>query len=137
MPPSQQRQKLAEETQYRCGYCLLQERVSGIPLTIEHVVPKVRGGSDHQANLWLSCRTCNEKKGIRVEAVDPVTGATVPLFNPRTEKWDTHFRWSTDGTEMIGETPTGRATVVALDLNEELRVRARRIWVLAGWHPAQ
>jgi hypothetical protein len=34
-----------------------------------------------------------------------------------------------------GISPTGRATVVALRMNNEHLVRARRRWVLAGWHP--
>lgn len=135
MPSHLQRTRIAEAAQYRCGYCLLQERVSGIALSIEHIIPKAQGGSDDDANLWLSCRTCNEKKGVRTEAVDPVTTTPVPLFNPRTQAWDDHFYWSAEGTQIVGKTPIGRAAVVALDLNDELRVRARWIWVRAGWHP--
>lgn len=110
MPPSSQRQKLAEEAQFRCGYCLLQERVSGVQLTVEHIMPKARGGTDAESNLRLSCRTCNEKKGIRTEAIDPMTGVVAPIFNRRLQQWDAHFQWSTDSTEIIGITPTGRAT---------------------------
>jgi hypothetical protein len=131
------RQRIVEQAQYRCGYCLTQEVVSGIPLTLEHIIPKAEGGQDVEENLWLSCRLCNEAKGILTEAVDPETGATVPLFNPRTQAWAEHFTWSEDGTRIIGQTPTGRATVVALSLNSELRVLARAIWVEAGWHPPE
>jgi len=59
--PREQRRRIAEEAQYRCGYCQTQEVVSGIPLTIEHLTPKAKGGSDDNENLWLSCRLCNEK----------------------------------------------------------------------------
>ena len=102
---------------------------------VEHLVSKAHGGSGDDENLWLSCRTCNEKKGIQTQAIDPETGDHVPLFNPRIEQWGTHFRWNSDGTQVIGLTPVGRATVAALALNDELRVRSRRIWVLCGWHP--
>ena len=71
------------------------------------------------------------------EAVDPETGISVPLFNPRTQIWAEHFSWSEDGTSIIGQTPTGRATIVALSLNRELRVRARALWVEVGWHPPE
>lgn len=136
MPPSKElRQRLAEEARYRCGYCLTQEVVSGIPLTLEHIIPKARGGKDDEDNLWLSCRLCNEAKGVLIEAVDPQTDESVPLFNPRTQVWTDHFAWSEDGTQVIGQTPVGRATVATLSLNSELRVRARSIWVEAGWHP--
>jgi len=59
--------------------------VSGIPLTVEHITPKAKGGNDDDENLWLSCRLCNEKKGILIEAIDPEIGDVVSLFNPRTQ----------------------------------------------------
>ncbi|MCZ7571035.1 MAG: HNH endonuclease [Ardenticatenaceae bacterium] len=129
------RQRIAKEAGDRYGYCQTQEVVSGIPLTLEHIISKVRGGQDNEENLWLSCRLCNESKGKRIEAVDPKTGESVPLYNPRTQDWATHFAWSEDGTQIIGQTAVGRATVEALSLNDDLRVRARAIWVEAGYHP--
>jgi len=131
------RQRIAEQAHHRCGYCLTQEVVSGIPLTLEHIIPKAEGGQDVEENLWLSCRLCNEAKGVLTEAIDPQTGVTVPLFNPRTQVWAEHFTWSEDGTRIFGQTSTGRATVAALSLNSELRVLARAIWVEAGWHPPE
>jgi 5-methylcytosine-specific restriction endonuclease McrA len=85
------RQRVAERAQHRCGYCLTQEIVSGIPLTLEHIIPKAKGGPTVEENLWLSCRLCNEAKGVLTEVVDPQTGVTAPLFNPRTQVWAEHF----------------------------------------------
>ena len=104
---------------------------------IEHIIPLVHGGSSDAANLWLACAWCNSYKGAQTSAVDPVTGAEAPLFNPRTQQWHDHFRWSDDGVHIIGLTPTGRATVVALRLNNEFIVPSRRLWIRAGWHPPQ
>jgi len=129
------RQQVAAQARYRCGYCQTQEEVSGIPLTIEHIEPKAQGGQDDEANLWLSCRLCNEAKGVRLEAADTLTGSTVPLYNPRTQNWTEHFVWDNEGTSVVGLTPIGRATVSVLSLNSDLRVRARAIWVQAGYHP--
>lgn len=131
------RQRVAEQARYRCSYCLTQEVVSGVPLTVEHIVPQAKGGQTTEENLWLSCRLCNEAKGVLTEAFDPESNATVPLFNPRTQVWAEHFTWSDDGAQVIGKTPPGRATVVALSLNSELHMRARAIWVEAGWHPPE
>jgi len=78
---------------------------------------------------------CNNYKGTQTQAPDPASGERVPLFNPRTQNWHEHFRWSDDGTEISGLTPTGRATVVALKLNRSPLLRARRRWVKASWHP--
>ncbi len=128
------RRRIAEQAGHRCGYCLTQEVVSGVPLTLEHIVPRAKGGQNTEENLWLSCRLCNEAKGVQTEALDPQTGESAPLFNPRTQDWTEHFARAEAGTHVIGQTPTGRATVAALDLNHEFRVRARAIWVEAGWH---
>lgn len=131
------RQRIVQQARARCGYCLTQEIVSGIPLTLEHLLPKAKGGGDLEENLWLSCRLCNEAKGVLTEALDPETGEVVPLFNPRTQRWTDHFTWDQTGTHIIGKTPIGRAPVVALSLNCELRVLARALWVEAGWHPPE
>jgi hypothetical protein len=130
-----QRRQIAEEAKYRCGYCQTQEVVSGIPLTVEHIIPKAKGGSDDNANLWLSCRLCNEKKGTLIEAMNPEAGDLVSLFNPRTQTWVDHFIWSEDSIRIIPKTAVGRTTIDVLSLNDELRVRSRAIWVKAGYHP--
>jgi hypothetical protein len=129
------RERIAAQAKHRCGYCQTQEVVSGIPLTLEHLIAKGVGGPDEEENLWLSCRLCNEAKRMLSEAVDPQSGERVPLFNPRTQEWKTHFAWSGDGTRIVGRTASGRATVEALYLNSEFRVRSRAIWVEAGYHP--
>jgi hypothetical protein len=61
----------------------------------------------------------------------------VRLFNPRRQRWKRHFRWSEDGALIIGRTICGRATVVALNLNNLVAVTVRRNWIIAGWHPPQ
>ncbi len=43
----------------QCAYC----GKTKIPLEIEHIIPKSRGGSNRVSNLMLSCQHCNQKKG--------------------------------------------------------------------------
>jgi len=131
------RERVAAEARYRCGYCQTQQAVVGIPLHVEHIIPEAAGGSSEIDNLWLACAVCNNYKGTQTHAPDPASGDLVPLFNPRTQTWHDHLAWSQDGTEVLGLTPTGRATVVALKLNQPFMLRARRRWVRAGWHPPQ
>ncbi len=133
--PPKLRRLVAQDARYRCGYCLTAQRIIGRPMVIDHLLPESRGGSTVRENLWLACRRCNEFKGDRTHAVDPLTGATAPLFNPRVQSWAVHFTWSKDSTEIIGLTATGRATVVALRLNNDEIIAARSLWVQAGWHP--
>ncbi len=129
------REKVRQQAGNRCGYCLAyQEFVLGV-LEMEHIVPVAAGGSDDEENLWLACRACNNAKGTKMEGLDPLTRRHVPLFNPRRQSWWEHFRWSASGVEIIGITPTGRATVIALDLNNVISLMVRRNWVRADWHP--
>lgn len=129
------REKLAQITNNRCGYCLTQQVVSGIPLTLEHIIPQSKGGQTIESNLWLSCRLCNESKSILTEFLDLESGSIVPLFNPQSQTWSTHFAWNEEGTHIVGLTAVGRATIEALDLNSQFRTHSRAIWVEAGWHP--
>ena len=121
-----------------CGFVWLRVASCGFVeeiLFLEHLVALALGGRTIEENLWLACRPCNAAKQDRIEAIDPLTQQLVPLFNPRTQGWDEHFRWNKDHTEIEGLTPEGRATVPALRLNDPIRVRARRLWVNAGWWP--
>ena len=133
--PAALRELVTQSAHRRCGYCLTQEIVVGAPMEIEHIIPEALGGLTVEENLWIACSLCNEHKGSRVAARDPLTGETVALFHPRRQVWAEHLAWSTDGTRLMGRTPTGRATIVALSLNRLALVRSRRVWARAGWHP--
>lgn len=129
------RDRVAAEAGYRCGYCLTDQRVSGAQMHIEHLIPRAMGGCSKPYNLWLSCAWCNSYKGTQIEAIDPDSGRLAALFNPRTQCWSEHFAWSEDGIRIFGLTASGRATVDALRMNNPYIVPARRLWVVAGWHP--
>jgi len=133
--PEDLKRKIREQARDRCGYCRsLQKYVLGA-LEIDHIVPKAKGGTDAEDNLWLACRLCNSYKGTQINGLDPETGRNVQLFNPRRQQWSRHFSWSKDGTRIIGKTSCGRATVVALQLNNLVAITVRQQWVIAGWHP--
>jgi 5-methylcytosine-specific restriction endonuclease McrA len=55
------REYLLEKWQRRCAYC----GAKNVPLEIEHVIPKSKGGSNRASNLTLACHDCNERKGNR------------------------------------------------------------------------
>jgi 5-methylcytosine-specific restriction endonuclease McrA len=104
-------------------------------MEVDHLIPEARGGSTAESNLWLACPDCNGAKGDRTTALDPTTGEMVSLFNPRRDRWSEHFSWTEDGGTIVGRTPIGRATVLALRMNRPLVVRARRLWARIGVHP--
>lgn len=55
------REYLLEKWQRRCAYC----DVEGVPLQIEHIVSRARGGSNRVSNLTLACAGCNSAKGAQ------------------------------------------------------------------------
>jgi hypothetical protein len=71
------------------------------------------------------------------ESAEPRTGHAVRIFNPRTDIWHEHFRWSRDSSHVMGRTAIGRATIQRLRLNRPPLVLARRIWARHGLHPAE
>lgn len=132
---AQQKKAVAERAGYCCEYCRSQLRFSPDPFSVEHIVPRTAGGVDDMDNLALACQGCNNRKYTSVEAVDPVTGRTVPLYHPRQRHWSEHFVWSDDSSLILGITPTGRATVDKLQLNREGVVNLRRVLRTVGDHP--
>jgi HNH endonuclease len=135
--PIEIERRVRSSAQNRCGYCLSPQRLVMARLEIDHIIPLSAGGSDEESNLWLSCPICNRHKSNKIIAVDPETGESYPLFNPRTQNWSEHFHWSDNGVQIFGKTPIGRATVVALHLsNDPDALEVRSYWVLAGWHPS-
>ncbi len=99
---------------------------------LEHIDPQ---GGNQLDNLCLACPSCNLSKAKATSAIDPETGQTVPLFNPRQQIWHEHFKWDDDGVMILAKTPVGRATAVRLKLNIDRVVTARKVWVKAGEHP--
>lgn len=53
------REYLLEKFGRKCCYC----GKENIPLEIEHIIPKSRGGTNRIDNLCLACHECNQKKG--------------------------------------------------------------------------
>ena len=129
------RQQVRAEAGHRCEYCKTSSRLIGMPLTIDHVLPRSLGGDDARRNLAAACYRCNEFKGGKTHASDPATGLLVPLFDPRSQSWEEHFEWVNGGTHIAGLTPTGRASVIALRVNNDWLVEARALWIESGWHP--
>jgi hypothetical protein len=135
--PDALRARVRAQAENRRGYCLARQEYVPWVLELDHIVPKSKGGTDDEENLWLACHSCNLFKGDQTHGRDPLTGRRVRLFNPRRQQWKQHFRWSDDGAFIIGRTAYGRATVAALNLSNLVAVTVRRNWIAAGWHPPE
>ena len=136
---SSTRHVVRERANLRCEYCHADERWQFVRFTLDHVLPKSVGGSDDADNLALACRNCNERRGNRIEGRDPETSEVVLLFKPRRDIWAEHFVWDVERIRIVGLTPTGRATVEMLDLNDDRHDSAilciRQRDVSDGYHP--
>jgi len=124
MAPSR-RASVQERAGYRCEYCQLHQEDSPLAvLHVEHIIPRIHGGTDDLDNLALACIDCNLHKGPNLTGVDPETKRVTELFHPRLQRWEDHFELR--DTWVVGRTPVGRATVPVLAMNsdEQLELRA-------------
>lgn len=55
--------KLLLEHDPHCTYCGCYISRKKRSATIDHVIPRCRGGTNHPSNLVLCCRGCNDVKG--------------------------------------------------------------------------
>ena len=128
--------QVATRARDRCEYCGLSQEAEVMDLTVDHVVPRADQGSSDLSNLALCCLACNARKWKFTHGTDSHTRRTVPLFDPRRQRWHDHFQWTdNDCTRIEGKTATGRATVELLQMNSRRAVQIRRWLMLVGLHP--
>jgi 5-methylcytosine-specific restriction endonuclease McrA len=113
-----------------CEYCRIPELGALFGHEPDHIIAKQHGGKTILENLALACMQCNRCKGPNVASVDPETNHIVPLFNPRTERWEDHFR--ADGGRIMPLTAIGHATATLLEFGRVERVETRHNLWLAG-----
>ena len=63
--PAAHKDKLYGEQSGQCGGCMTMFHIRN--LTIDHIVPRSKGGMDHKDNLWLLCGACNSSKGTKTQ----------------------------------------------------------------------
>ena len=134
--PNALRQRLVTVDDHRCAYCHTPQANSGSPMVVDHLCPLSRGGETTFDNLCFACYRCNLFKGSQVEAIDPLSGEMTPLYHARSDRWSEHFAWDEASLRIFGLTPVGRATVTALNMNNDVILDARRNWVRLGWRPS-
>ncbi|MEP0918084.1 HNH endonuclease [Leptolyngbya sp. DQ-M1] len=132
---SEQRKQIQQRARYCCEYCLSQAKFSPDPFSIEHIIPHSKDGTSELDNLAVACQGCNNFKYNHTEAIDPITGELAPLYHPRQHNWQDHFTWSDNADQILGLTPTGRATVERLQLNREGVVNLRQVLRSINQHP--
>ena len=127
------RRLIFERAGGRCEYCLMPARYAVKSHEVDHIRAEKHGGLTVESNLCLSCFQCNRHKGSDLTSIDPITGTVVLLFHPRQDAWDQHF--VLNGTIIEPLTPSGRATVRLLQMNEADSVGDREVLLRLGRYP--
>jgi len=120
-----------------CEYCKALASHTPSPFEVEHIIALVVGGDDTLENLAYACRGCNLHKGIKVTISDLKTGQQIPLFHPRKDQWNDHFKWDDEVLRIIGITLKGELTIKTLDMNREGLINLRQVLKNAGLHPPE
>ncbi len=74
------RKNIIWRDQNTCQYCA--KSFPSEKLTIDHIVPKSRGGKNSWTNLVAACKKCNQKKGCR----KPSECGMIPIRQPTRPK---------------------------------------------------
>lgn len=126
------RQQVRERAGRRCEYCHLPDWAPPLePFHLEHIVARQHRGETVLENLAWACHRCNRHKGPNLTGIDSDTQEIVLLFHPRRAAWTAHF--ALRGIELVGLTPTGRATVELLQMNAPRRIERRAELIRLGW----
>lgn len=79
--PSFSRRNLMRRDRHQCQYCGIKPGTH--ELSIDHVMPRSRGGRSTWENCVLACRRCNRKKRNRT----PHQAGMLLLHEPRAPRW--------------------------------------------------
>lgn len=55
------RESIKEKWNYQCAYCGSEEN-----LTLDHITPRSKGGSDRLTNVLCACQKCNKSKAHQI-----------------------------------------------------------------------
>lgn len=106
------REAVRKRAGYTCEFCGVSETDTGGELTLDHFLPRTKGGTDSLENLLYCCARCNLYK----HDYYPTSSAAPLLWNPRIEPASYHILELEDGL-LKGLTPTGTFTIQRLRLN--------------------
>ena len=120
------REYLLEKFGRKCAYC----GAENIPLQVEHIIPKTRGGSNRVSNLTIACKECNQRKGnqtaeefgypeVQEQAQKPLTDAAAV----NATRWQLYRRIITTGLPI--EVGTGGQT----KYNRSIRELPKTHWL--------
>jgi hypothetical protein len=125
------RREVIERAGNCCEYCRISQEDRVMPYDVALIIPEKHGGAVTLDNVCWSCYVCSGSKGSDISSIDrDGSGKLTPLFNPRQQKWDEHFRVDLSTGTIEPLTPEGRVTVSVLRLNDSVSVVHYRRWLI-------
>ncbi len=118
-----------------CEYCLIHDQDTFFGCEVDHIISEKHGGQTEALNLALACLFCNRNKGSDIASVVPGTDRLVRFFNPRTDRWNEHFRLSRDGITIVPLTECGEGTIRIFGINHGERLLERHTLRDIGRYP--
>jgi hypothetical protein len=92
---------------FRCQYC--DRQLTYRESTIDHIMPRSRGGLNHWNNCVASCKTCNRRKGDRTPTEACLPLLRKPSFPSVKHFWMANVRraptdseWHSLWTQLVG-----------------------------------
>jgi 5-methylcytosine-specific restriction endonuclease McrA len=98
-PPRFRKKAIFNRDSWQCQYC--QTLLHRSSVTIDHVYPRSRGGSNSWKNCVTSCKSCNRKKGSKTPAEAGMSLLKQPIEPSPFHFWDLakgniwHDDWTT------------------------------------------
>ncbi len=132
---SEIREIVASRANFICEYCLLAEADAYFKFQVEHIISRKHSGSSELDNLALSCVFCNRYKGSDIASLIPETNRLINFYNPRTMRWNEHFRLN--GVIIEPLTEIGEATIRILQMNHDDQILERDVLNYRGRYPSE
>ncbi|TAK43160.1 MAG: HNH endonuclease [Saprospiraceae bacterium] len=133
--PDKLRLLVAERAAFSCEYCHVHQDDLIFSCQVDHIISLKHGGQTREDNLAHSCLTCNVNKGSDIGTVLSSGGRLTRFFNPRKDKWATHFTISSG--VIMPKTRIGEATARIFQFNAPERVLRRQLLMAAGRYPGR
>ena len=103
--PRFRRKALFNRDDWQCQYCGID--LDDDTVTIDHIIPKTRGGPRSWKNCVTSCKRCNMKKGSRSLSESGLTLLKNPTSPKMHHFWDVqkkNFEWHNDWKYFLKKT---------------------------------
>ena len=131
---TQLRQTVADRAKQLCEYCFIAEADTFYGCEVDHIISLKHGGSSDPDNLAYACAPCNRAKGSDVASIS-ASGELTRFYNPRTDRWNEHFRL--EGASIQPLTTIGEVTARIFGFNDGARLHERDEMIRFGKYPSE